>query len=96
VELAESCNHALAHFMAFASWAVAQVEGLLTQLADADNSDLVEDGGTQAHVALLYCSVLKQTGQDIRTAAAGRQFRADMENTGLIDALAEAAAAQLQ
>jgi hypothetical protein len=82
--------------MSFVTWAATQVEDLLFRLSETSESDLLEDPAVQEHVAALYRSIFKRTYRlEFPTPAAGRQYRADVERTGLIDTLAEAAAAQL-
>jgi hypothetical protein len=81
--------------MAFAAWAASQVKGLLSRLADKSVANVLEESATQAQVAVLCRSCNQHTSLEHHTAAAARQVLIDIETTGLIDALAEAAADQL-
>jgi signal transduction histidine kinase len=82
--------------MAFAAWATAQVSGLLARLSNSQSVDVLENGAVQAQVAVLYRSCTQHTSQELRTPAAARRLRADLEATGMMDALAEAATSQLR
>jgi hypothetical protein len=82
--------------MALAAWAALQTKGLLAQLSDVDDPARLNDSALHAQTAALYSSCLTLAARGaLRSAAALRQFQADMDKTGFIYALAEAVENQI-